>query len=54
MHACGLLVVVESRLRLRELLAVGATSEMLPDTPNSAITVRLSRAVAELGISVRL
>ena len=50
----GLPVLVDSRLRLREPLPLAATSVILPDTPSSAVTVRLSSAAAEVASCVRL
>lgn len=50
----GLPALDVSSLRPQEPLEAVTTSEMLPDTPRLAVTVRLSSAVSELESRVRL
>ena len=44
----ALLELVCSSLRLREVVASGATSLMSPDTPKSAVRLRVNTAVSEV------
>ena len=46
--AGALLELVCSSLRLREVVASGATSLMSPDTPKSAVRLRVNTAESEV------